>query len=465
MRVWLFGALFCGACSGKSEPVDPGKDPTEPPTVTTPVPATGPLWYGEIEPLMREHCVSCHQTGGIGPFGLDTYETAKTWAEASAQAVMTRKMPPWLVTADGSCGEFRDSRWLSEESIDAIVAWAEAGAPQGDPALAVADPLPDLPALDRVDETLQTPEFVPIAVGSVYAPSDEYRCFLLSNPSDADVLLTGFEIEPGNLAIAHHVLVMPVDPQGLGWNGEPNANLIAGMDGADGREGWPCFGTAGGDIREKGVPVVWAPGMGAVEYPQGVGVEVKQQDVYVVQMHYNLADPDNVGASDTTAVHLRTEPAQANGTIRQAWLALPDLFLDSLFSGQPDVIPPGESAYPYTVTLPAWQVLASSGAPEPWFVPFELVSVMPHMHELGSQQLLRVLRADGAEECLADVQDWDFNWQLNYFYEESILIQPDDQIEITCVWDSSALATETLPGWGTSNEMCLFTMMLIPSAQ
>ena len=84
------------------------------------------------------------------------------------------------------------------------------------------------------------------------------------------------------------------------------------------------------------------------------------------------------------------------------------------------------------------------------------------MHGLGSEQLLRVIREDSTEECLAEVRDWDFNWQLQYFYETPPLVYPDDQIEVTRTWDTSAIATDTYPGWGTANEMCLFTMMLVP---
>jgi hypothetical protein len=108
--------------------------------------------------------------------------------------------------------------------------------------------------------------------------------------------------------------------------------------------------------------------------------------------------------------------------------------------------------------------LASAGVPyDQWFGGADLLGVMPHMHAIGRQEALTVTRAaDGSEECLAEVLDWDFDWQLQYFYEEPVRIGPDDVLTVTCTWDSSAVEANTYPGWGTDNEMCLMAMMLAP---
>ncbi|MEQ1507261.1 MAG: hypothetical protein ABMB14_33845 [Myxococcota bacterium] len=342
-----------------------------------------------------------------------------------------------------------------------FVAWSDAGAPEGDPADGVTGPLPPLAGLDRVDQTIATPVFVPEAEGTPIALHDEYRCFLIEDPFPTDTFLTGFEVDPGEDAIVHHVLGMPVDPDLVGYAGRTNAEEIALVNGVDGRDGWDCFGTAGENIAVGGVPIVWAPGMGAVELPDGVGLKITDRDLFVVQIHYNLVDPATVGRSDSTAIHLRT----ADAVDRQAYLALPDDFLASLFYGDPEVIPPGESAYPFAFELPGWMAAATAGVPQAqWYDGFDLVGVMPHMHGLGAKEQLRVTRAggDAGGECLADVQRWDFDWQLQYFYEEPVAIGPDDALEITCTFDSSGRTEPTLPGWGTENEMCLMTLMVVP---
>jgi Copper type II ascorbate-dependent monooxygenase, C-terminal domain/Copper type II ascorbate-dependent monooxygenase, N-terminal domain len=417
-----------------------------------------PAWYGEVEPIVRARCQSCHQAGGIAPLDLGDYQTAATWAGAMAASVTSRTMPPWLVTDDGSCGDFRDSAWLSDAEIETLVAWADGGAPMGDVSLAISDPLPPLASLDRVDLVVATPQFVPAPVGTELATNDEYRCFLVDDPTDADGFLTGFEVVPGNEAIVHHVLLMPVDPTAPGYDGRLNSVNIEEMNGADGRDGWSCFGAAGGNIRERSVPVVWAPGSGAVVYPDGAGVEVGAQDQFVIQVHYNLADPDNAGAADQTQIKLRIDP----NTEREAYMILPDLFLGSLFYGYPETLPPGEEEATFSFTASGWELAASTGIPEDqWYSGVELVGVFPHMHELGATERLEITRGDDTE-CAAEVTAWDFNWQLQYFYEEPILIGPDDLVTVTCTWDTRSRTEPVYPGWGTENEMCLMGMWLVP---
>src|SRR5690606_8708312 len=68
-----------------------------------------PTFWGQVASIYAERCVACHQDDGIAPFVLDTYGSAKTWANAAAAAVESRTMPPWLVTDDGSCNHFQYS--------------------------------------------------------------------------------------------------------------------------------------------------------------------------------------------------------------------------------------------------------------------------------------------------------------------------------------------------------------------
>jgi hypothetical protein len=451
---WAGWLLFVG-CSGEepapgatSGPDAPGSEPS------------GPVWYGDVEVMMREHCAACHQQGGIGPFALDDYTVAAQWADASALAVQQRTMRPWLATSDGSCQQFQPSRWLDDASIERIVAWAEAGALQGDPALGTSEPVPEPPKLDRIDVTLSTPVFEPIAEGTPEALRDEYRCFLLDDEAIGGGFVTGFEVVPGNEAIVHHALAIQVDPTAEGYDGILNSVHLAELDGADGRPGWDCYGGPGGNITDKGVPVSWAPGAGAVELDEGFGLAMGEHDRFVLQVHYNFDQPGTEGQTDSTEVRLRKE-AQVT---RPVYVSLPDLFLGSMLEGTPEQIPPGDPAYAFPSMLPVWQLLSISGAPiETWFQPAELLAVGPHMHELGSEFHVRRRGVGQPDECLIEVLDWDFHWQMFYFYEQPLLLLPDDEIEFTCIWDSSAETEPTWPGWGTSSEMCLPTMLLSPA--
>lgn len=363
-------------------------------------------------------------------------------------------MPPWLVVDDGSCQTFQHSRWMSEDEIATIAAWAEAGAAPGDPAAGPRWELPetDLPGVSTV---LETPEFIPEITGGPLAQFDEYRCFALDNPYDVDKFLTGFAVHPGNQAIVHHVLAMPVEYDAPSYlPGLNNGQVIAFLDAQDDREGWNCFGTAGDGVRDGGIPIVWAPGQTAVELPEGVGVRIRPGQTWVVQMHYNLSDPTTLGQSDRTTLELR----MADEVAREGWMALPDRFLESLFSGSPESIPPGEPAWEYSFDVSMGEVLGWGdrpvGTPD-----VRLHAVLPHMHAYGASMSLDLVRASG-DECAMRVPRWDFNWQLTYFFQEAIPLADDDRLRVSCTWDTTGAPGPVTPGWGTYNEMCLLTLLV-----
>jgi len=61
-----------------------------------------------------------------------------------------------------------------------------------------------------------------------------------------------------------------------------------------------------------------------------------------------------------------------------------------------------------------------------------------------------------------DVPRWDFNWQLQYFYEQPRTLSGNDTLRVTCTFDTSGETEPVLPGWGTHNEMCLMGLFLVP---
>ena len=302
--------------------------------------------------------------------------------------------------------------------------------------------LPDPPGLNGETTRLITPDFTPEIVGGAYAEFDEYRCFAVELPNDSDVFLTGYSVFPGNEAIVHHVIGMPVDWDALGWAGsQTNQELIEAMSSSD-REGWPCFEGAGAGVSFSGEVVSWAPGQGAVEYPSGAGVRLPAGTRMVFQVHYNLVDPDVRGQSDQTAIDLRLE----SSVEREAFVTLPDLFL----GGEASVteIPPGEAAASVSFDLPfEWLISVP--------LELELIGVLPHMHERGRQMSVSIDHANGSQSCVAEVHNWDFEWQRMYFYENPIRFHTDDVLKVECIYDTSSETSPVLPGWGTQNEMCL----------
>ena len=87
----------------------------------------GVSWHGDVREIIETQCLMCHESGGIGPVVLDSYEAAANLAPALALVTSNRSMPPWMLSDD--CHPMHQPRKLSEAQIETIAAWAEAGAP------------------------------------------------------------------------------------------------------------------------------------------------------------------------------------------------------------------------------------------------------------------------------------------------------------------------------------------------
>src|SRR5579872_4390566 len=85
----------------------------------------------DVLPILQNNCQECHRAGEVAPMSLMTYEETRPWASAIKTAVLIKKMPPWL--ADSQYGHFSNERRLTPQQIKMLAAWADGGAPEGDP--------------------------------------------------------------------------------------------------------------------------------------------------------------------------------------------------------------------------------------------------------------------------------------------------------------------------------------------
>lgn len=410
-------------------------------------------FFQDVLPIYAERCVHCHEPGGIAPFALDNYDDARKWANASLSAIQARTMPPWLTKADGTCNHFQDSAWLSDSEIDTVRQWVDQGILEGKTRSIDAKPGETLDAT----LTLATPVYTPHAAGGDYARYDDYHCFIVDAADGLDQFLTSYEVIPGNPALVHHVVLMTVDPNMVVTeDGKTNRDLIEAMDAkSPDVEGWTCFGAAGDGVAVSGNPVVWAPGQGVLRYPDKTGLFLDSREQLVIQVHYNLSNPELAGASDQTRIALHLEPEVE----RPGQFVLPDGLLSTLFEGEPATLPPGQADYAYSWAMPLSEPLEEAGVEA-----FDVYGVFPHMHELGTSMSVTFTREGEADTCVADVPRWDFDWQLFYRFEEPLVVTADQTLEVTCHFDTRGREEPTLPGWGTQNEMCLAGLFMVPHA-
>ncbi len=398
-------------------------------------------YYDDVRPLLTEHCVACHTEGSIAPFRLDSYEAVSELGPAIKAVIEARTMPPYGVRADGSCQDFDDARWMSDEEIATVGAWVDGGLAAGDDTIAAPE-LPTLPTLEGETELVGIPEYEPTSHEDIGFALDDYRCFPIELGLEGDRYLTGFDVLPDRDELVHHVLGFRVDPEFL-----QNTAAIALLENADDLPGWPCYGAAGEGILPGGVPVTWAPGQGAVNYPEGTGVRFSPGDLMVVQMHYNLLDES--GGVDASQIRLQW----ADQVEKEGHMTLWDPFLIQAFTGGNATLEPGQESVKYNWDSTFSEMFQFGGET---FPNVDILGVIPHMHERGRKMSLQIERGGEEQmECAADVDRYDYNWQRTYFYEEPISVASSDRLHVECDFDTTQSSEPVSAGFGTQEEMCL----------
>src|ERR1043165_2677161 len=96
--------------------------------------AQGVTFTKDIAPILQRSCQNCHRQGAIAPMPLLTYQEVRPWAKSIKAKVTAREMPPWYIDRHVGITKFKDDPSLSDAEIATIAKWADAGAPQGNPA-------------------------------------------------------------------------------------------------------------------------------------------------------------------------------------------------------------------------------------------------------------------------------------------------------------------------------------------
>ncbi len=354
-----------------------------------------PTFSKEVVRIFQKNCQTCHHPGDIAPFSLMTYKEARPWAQAIREQVILRKMPPWKPAA--GCGDFRDARGLSNEEIQTIVAWVDAGAPEGNQA-----ELP--PPLEFPDGwPLGAPDLI-VSPDLDYTPptqGDMYRCFSVPVTGlRGDRWISALSVKPGNPKIVHHVIAYP-DPTGAS----------AQLDAKDPEPGYTCFGGPGFDTSD--FLGGWAPGSRGYFAPEGAGIKLPNNSRVVIQVHYH---PTGVRETDRTPIGLYF----AKSPVSKQLQALP------LFNNR-FAIPPGAKNY---------EVTASYAIPQ--FLSAQMWVVTPHMHLLGKKIKVELNRPGASQpDCLVNIEDWNFNWQGTYLYKNPIELTSGAHLKLTTIYDNS----------------------------
>jgi hypothetical protein len=178
-----------------------------------PVPTT-PTFAGEIRGVLAARCAACHAAGGSAPMPLTTVEEIRPWARGIREQVLTRRMPKWH--AARGYGAFVNDATLTPYEQALIVAWLDAGLPEGTPRGSIVSGPPA--AFGRGSDDTG-------AIRVVIPPRGDVG----RTAGSADVWITGWAFAPGDPLITAAVVSVNGTPIGAWVAGDLPTRLPAGL--------------------------------------------------------------------------------------------------------------------------------------------------------------------------------------------------------------------------------------------
>lgn len=306
----------------------------------------------------------------MAPMSLLTYQEVRPWARAIKQRVVAREMPPWHVDNTIGIQRFKDDPSLSNDEIELIAHWTDAGAPQGNPA--------DMPAprqfaddsawqIGQPDIIVKFPAYAVPAAGP-----DLYGNLYAEIAIDADRYIKAIQTRsatPASHRVVHHALSYSV---------EPSENESPMEDGGQ-------------------FLVEYASGKNAEVYPDGTGVLLKQ------------------GQRARLSYHFHSIGEQTNAEVELGIMLYPKGYLPKHIRWSRQLAQPTTP-----IDIPAGAVTRSDGYT---FLhkPARLLAFQPHMHNLGKRQCLEVIYPTTGTRAATEMlncANFNNNWHLTYNYAD-----------------------------------------------
>jgi len=384
--------------------------------------ATPPTFSKDVAPILYKQCVSCHRPGEIGRMSLLTYEQARPYAKAIANAVTNRTMPPWH--ADAPAGTFHNERALSDLERATLTAWAAGGAINGDP-----KDLPALPAfsegwsLGKPDIVLDMLEDYPVAAKGTI----EYEWFYIPTNFAEAKWVKSIEVRPGNRAAVHHVLVY--------YRATPDRKVPPIVRSNQAHQSDPPPEEEGVAERPRRTDLqampprlvaTYAPGTNPQVAPEGTAFRLEPGGIIELQMHYTATGQP---ATDRTKVGITFSTQASPREVRAQH-----------FMNLTMKLPAGAADVAVTTDLEFLQDATVWG-------------LFPHTHLRGKRWSYALELPGGERKSILSVPRYDFNWQTYYMFTEPLLVPKGSKIVSTAWYDNSA-ANKNNPnprvdvGWG-----------------
>jgi hypothetical protein len=387
-------------------------------------PAAAVTFTKDVAPILQEKCQVCHQPNSIAPMSLMTYEETRKYGSRIKARVAARVMPPWHIDKNIGVRDFKNDRSLTEDQISTMVRWVDAGMPQGDPQdMPPPAKFPD-PTGWQFAEQFGQPDLVIKSPPYTLAANTQDKWF--RPVSDTGITeprwVRAIEIRPSypdGRRIVHHVLTT-LQQQEDGITGlahsahdvQSSAGLF--MEWAVGKTG-EIFNADAGKLMLPGSRIRWEIHMFAI------GEEIKDNTVELGIYFY----PKGVVPKHRTVLRMFDVTRSTDLDIPPNQVAMTQNF--------------------YVMQAPA-----------------RLENFQPHMHMRGKSMSLEAIYPDGRKEVLSAVNNFQWNWHVNYIYaDHTAPLVPKGTVLVFTAWHDNTARNPNNPdprqwvGWGdrTIDEM------------
>ena len=379
-------------------------------------------WSSDVAAIFQEKCQDCHRPDSIAPMSLLTYDQAKMFAPVIKYRVENRVMPPWHLNPNVGIQDFINNRGLTEEERATIVAWADQGALEGDTSRAPAPRVFNEALIWRLEEQMGAPPDLVVQSETYDLPAVTQDKWFRP-------------VTPTGLTEEKWVKAIEIRPMTPATRGVVHHSLAFLLQQEDGTAGLP---------EDVDVPfgpnlfMEWAVGKAGQIFRPDTGKLMLPGSQIMWEMHMHANGERVPNAQVELAVWFHDDPP-AHRTILS--------MLDARGPNSLD-IPPNEIA----VTQGTF-VLAA---------PARLENFQPHMHMRGKAMSMEAIYPNGSREVLAFVDNYQWNWQINYVFDEDAApLVPKGTMIVTTAWHDNTTGNPYNPdpnqwvGWGdrTVDEM------------
>jgi hypothetical protein len=362
-------------------------------------PAPAPVFTKDVAPILQEKCQSCHRPGYIAPMSLMTYDETRPWARSIKARVAARQMPPWHIDKTVGIQEFKNDRSLTDQQIDTIVRWVDAGAPMGDVKfMPPPRQFPDDSVWNFAERFSGPPDLIvksPKYTVPAVALDAWYKPVVETGVTEAR-WVRAIEIRPATVKgrrITHHAL----------------ARLQ--QDDAD--------VSRAADSTGAGLFMEWAVGkQGEIMRPNSGKLMLPGSKI-IFEVHYHAVGEE---ITDQVELGIYFYPKGQEPKYRQT-LGL----ISSVAGGSGNIDIPPNSTFVSAGTF----LMRSAG---------RLESFQPHMHLRGKAMMMEAILPTGQTQVLSHVNNFNFNWHNNYVYADDAapLLPKGTIIRVTSWYDNTA---------------------------